>query len=125
MTQKQTLSKSETDAASAAPSQPPQGAQQQVQTTASDETKAVQSTVQFHFPKWPTSVRGPLSTPAPVGMQPINAMRREQVAEIGYNQEAGEPGVTRTPDDTAAGPATADQLPTTAQKVLGRRKERL
>ncbi|HLZ57688.1 MAG TPA: hypothetical protein VKR06_12130 [Ktedonosporobacter sp.] len=119
MTQKQALPNTDSDVSTT---------QQQLQPSAADANKAVQPGVQPRYPQWPTSVRGPLSTPPPVGMKPINARRREQVAEIGYNQETGEPGVERAPEEIVAGPATADQAPTTpqtAQKALGRRKQRL
>jgi hypothetical protein len=64
------------------------------------------------YPAWPSSQPGPRSTPPPPGMKPINALRREQVEEIGYNQETGEPGVERTPAATG-------------QQMLGKRKKRL
>jgi len=77
------------------------------------ENQAVQEQVQPNYPAWPTSKPGPRTTPSPIGMKPINAIRREQVAEIGYNQETGEPGI-------------ADRKPAaTGQQLLGKRKERL
>jgi hypothetical protein len=51
----------------------------------------VQAGVQPRYPTWPTSQRGPMTTPPPPGQRPINAQRSEQVAEVGYNQETGEP----------------------------------
>jgi len=48
------------------------------------ENQAVQEQVQPNYPAWPTSKPGPRTTPSPIGMKPINAIRREQVAEIGY-----------------------------------------
>jgi len=55
-------------------------------------------------------------------------MRSEQVAEVGYNQETGEPGtqspLRSLPDETLTGQTSFDQ-PETAQEVLRKRKERL
>jgi len=52
---------------------------------------AVQRGMQPHYPTWPTSKPGPMITAPPPGQRPINAQRSEQVAEVGYNQETGEP----------------------------------
>ena len=43
------------------------------------------------FPAWPTSRPGPWVTPPPPGMRSVNTLRPEQVTEVGYNQETGEP----------------------------------
>src|SRR5919109_565050 len=56
-----------------------------------ETTKAVQQSMQPRYPGWPTSKPGPLATQPPPGQRPINALRSEQVAEIGYNQVIGEP----------------------------------
>ena len=93
-----------------------------------DAHKAVQERMKPHYPEWPTSKRGPMSMPLPPGTRPINAMRSEQVAEVGYNQETGEPGtqspLRSLPDETLTGQTSFDQ-PETAQEVLRKRKERL
>ena len=93
-----------------------------------DAHKAVQERMKPHFPEWPTSKRGPMTTPNPPGTRPINAMRSEQVAEVGYNQETGEPStqspLRSLPDETLTGHTSFDQ-PETAQEVLRKRKERL
>ena len=93
-----------------------------------DANKAVQERMKPDFPEWPTSKRGPMSTPPPPGMRPINGMRSEQVAEVGYNQETGEPGIQSPmrsqPDETLTGHTSFDQAET-AQETLRKRKERL
>ena len=90
--------------------------------------RAVQERMQPRYPEWPTSQRGPMSTPPPPGTRPINPMRSEQVAEVGYNQETGEPGTQSPfrsmPDETVTGQTSFDQAET-AQEALGKRKERL
>jgi hypothetical protein len=40
--------------------------------------------------KWPTSRPGPQATPPPPGERPV-ATRTDQVVEIAYDQERGEP----------------------------------
>ena len=62
-----------------------------------DAHKAVQERMKPHFPEWPTSKRGPMTTPNPPGTRPINAL---------------------------TGQTSFDQ-PETAQEVLRKRKERL
>jgi hypothetical protein len=67
---------------------------QSVQDTLPDSSspnKTPQSGLHIQYPAWPTSKRGPRVTPVPAGARPINAARSEQVAEIGYNQSAGDP----------------------------------
>lgn len=59
----------------------------------------LQTDMQPRYPAWPTSMPGPMRTPPPPGTKPINAIRREQVAEVGYNQETGEPS-TQVPERT-------------------------
>ena len=55
-------------------------------------------------------------------------MRSEQVAEVGYNQETGEPGTQSPfrsmPDEALTGQTSFDQAET-AQEALRKRKERL
>ena len=47
------------------------------------------------LPHWPTSKPGPRVTEPPLGQQRIR-LRTEQVVEVGYDQERGVPGVSRT-----------------------------
>jgi hypothetical protein len=49
------------------------------------------TTVPPHYPIWPTSLPGPFRKQPPAHMRSINAIRSEQLAEIGYDQETGEP----------------------------------
>jgi hypothetical protein len=99
-----------------------------LQKGSSAANRAVQERMQPRYPEWPTSQRGPMSTPPPPGTRPINPMRSEQVAEVGYNQETGEPGTQglfgSTPDETLTGQTSSNQTET-AQEALGKRKERL
>ena len=64
------------------------------------------------LPKWPTSKPGPEVTEPPPGQKRVFT-RREQVAEIGYNQETGEPGVLASsrsvPDESQQGSLAPDQ----------------
>ena len=86
----------------------------------------VLANIQPSYPTWPTSVPGPLATPPPPGMRPINAIRPEQVVEVGYNQETGEPATQdphRSLPDASQGPMSFD-LPT-AQDAIRRGKVRL
>ncbi len=62
-----------------------------VQVIARPEQAAARPVVRIAFPEWPTSRRGPQSTPPPPGTHSMNPLRPEQLAEIGYNQETGEP----------------------------------
>jgi hypothetical protein len=79
------------------------------------------------WPTWPTSKPGPHSTPPAPGTRPINKLRPEQFAEIGYNQQTGESAtqdpLRSLPDEHTTGPTGFDQP--TAQDVLGKRKQRL
>ncbi|TMC18689.1 MAG: hypothetical protein E6J34_16475 [Chloroflexi bacterium] len=43
------------------------------------------------YPSWPTSHPGPLVVQPGVGERPVNELRPEQMMEVGYNQETGEP----------------------------------
>jgi hypothetical protein len=94
----------------------------------SDANKTVQESIKPQYPNWPTSKPGPHAMLPPPGMRSINAMRSEQVKELGYNQETGEPGVQSPlrslPDASMEGQTSFDQLET-AQESLKKRKERL
>lgn len=90
-------------------------------------TREVQQGMKPIYPQWPTSRRGPTSTTPPPGQHPINAIRAEQVVEVGYNQVTGEPSIqnpSRAFPDEAKGPAGTDQQET-AQDIMRRGKERL
>ena len=99
-----------------------------LQEGALDTNKTVQESMKPQYPNWPTSKPGPRSMLPPPGMRSINAMRSEQVKELGYNQETGEPGVQSPlrsqPDASMEGRTGFDQLET-AQESLKKRKERL
>ena len=93
-----------------------------------DTTQAVQESMKPQYPNWPTSRPGPLVTPPPPGMKSINAVRREQVAEVGYNQETGTPSTLSPersmPDESMKGRTGFDQLQT-AQEAIKKRKRRI
>lgn len=97
-----------------------------LQESGPEQQQAIQALPKF--PNWPTSIPGPRVTPPPPGMRAANAMRSEQVAEVGYNQESGEPGsqspLRSLPDESMKGRTSFDQQET-AQDVLKKRKERL
>jgi hypothetical protein len=80
------------------------------------------------YPSWPTSKPGPQSTLPVAGMHSINLFRPEQVAEIAYHQETGEPSVDSPqrsmPDASIHGSTSFDQ-PSNAHDLLGKRKQRL
>lgn len=81
-----------------------------------------------HYPAWPTSKPGPQSTPPPPGMRPISAIRREQVVEVGYNQETGESGTQspfRSQPDARITEYPGFDQAETAQEALHRRKHRI
>jgi hypothetical protein len=67
---------------------------------------------QVHYPAWPTSKPGPRTTPPPAGAKPINAIRREQVTPVIYDQETGEPELP-------------EEVKVTGEQRLGKRKQRL
>ncbi len=109
------------------------------QNTSQSERQTVQSTVPIEkkvvrrikpcYPSWPTSEPGPLSTSPLVGTYSINPFRPEQMAEIAYNQEMGQPSVDDSSqhsvlDASVHGPTSFDQ-PKNAQDMLGKRKQRL
>ncbi len=91
-------------------------------------SKGLQEDVKPHYPSWPTSKPGPHSTLPPPGMRSMSTMRPEQVKELGYDQETGEPGtqspLRSMPDASTQGPTSIDQQET-AQESLKKRKERL
>lgn len=93
-----------------------QDEQRALQEGVPDTTKAVQQSMQPRYPNWPTSKPGPLATQPPPGQRSINALRSEQVAEIGYNQETGEPSTQHPlrsmPDPSLKGRTAFDQLET-------------
>ncbi len=104
-----------------------QDEQRAVQEGTPDVTREVQQGMKPIFPQWPTSKPGPHATPPPPGQRPINALRSEQMVEVGYNQVTGEPSTQdplRAFPDESKGPAGSDQQ-VTAQDVLRRGKERL
>ncbi|GHO93703.1 hypothetical protein KSF_037510 [Reticulibacter mediterranei] len=92
----------------------------EAKTATQDTTQAVaqpapDTTVEsyrVHYPAWPTSKPGPRTTPPPAGTKPINAIRREQVTPVIYDQETGEPVL---PEETKV----------TGEQRLGKRKQRL
>ena len=86
-------------------------AQTALQPTQGETSQAVES-FQVSWPEWPTSKRGPRTTPAPVGTQAINPIRREQVTPVAYNQETGES-------------LQPEEAKTTGEQMLGKRKQRL
>ena len=102
------------------------GAAQQTSVQAKEQTTVQRMTP--HYPAWPSSKPGPQTTPVPPGMRPISAIRREQVAEAGYNQETGEPSTQSPfrsqPDARITEHPSFDQAET-AQEALHRRKHRI
>jgi hypothetical protein len=91
---------------------------------------AMQQGMKPHYPNWPTSKRGPMATQPPAGMRPAYPLRSEQMVEVGYNQETGEPSVqdaTRSiPDASMQGRTSFDQLETApAPEGPRRHKDRL
>ncbi len=84
-----------------------------LQEGSSNASGAVQERMQPRYPEWPTSKRGPMSTPSPPGTRPINAMRSEQVGPF-----------RSMPDEALTGQTSFDQAET-AQEALRKRKERL
>ncbi len=104
-----------------------QDEQRALQEGTTNVTREVQQGMKSIYPQWPTFKPGPRITPPPPGQRPINAIRAEQVVEVGYNQVTGEPSThdpLRAFPDEAKGPAGTDQQET-AQDVLHRGKERL
>ena len=77
-----------------------------------------------HWP-WPTSKPGPFAVPPPPGQAPMPT-RTDQMVEIEYNQETGEPGTYDPrrwyPDDTT-GPPGFDQQET-VQDVVRKQEQR-
>ncbi|GAC1424950.1 MAG: hypothetical protein NVS4B1_02110 [Ktedonobacteraceae bacterium] len=104
-----------------------QGEQRVVQEETPNVTREVQQGMKPVYLPWPTSKRGPQITTPPLGQRSINALRAEQVVEVGYNQVTGEPGTqdpSRAFPDEAKGPTGTDQQET-AQDIMRRGKERL
>lgn len=94
------------------------------------EKREVQEEEQNKVPQphysWPTSKPGPFETPPPPG-QRIMPSRTDQVIEVEYNQETGEPS-TGDPrkwnaDETTTGPVGFDQLET-AQEIERKRERK-
>jgi hypothetical protein len=91
----------------------------------SSEQKVVQKRIEPRYPNWPTSKRGPLSTPPLAGMHSINPFRPEQVTQIDQtDQQSVESLQYSAPDASSHGPTSLDQQKT-AQDTLGKRKQRL
>jgi hypothetical protein len=91
-------------------------------------SKGLQGSVKPHYPSWPTSKPGPHSTLPPLGMRSMSAMRPEQVKELGYEPEVGEPdtqGPQRPMPDVSPEDRTNSDQHETAQESLKKRKERL
>ena len=78
-----------------------------------------------HF-AWPTSKPGPREKQPPPGQKPMPG-RTEQMVEVGYNQETGEPitdsPLRSMPDASATGKTGFDQLET-AQDAMRKRKRK-
>jgi len=110
-----------------APVEASEGPIQVVKSSGSAEVPA-KSALRVVFPEWPTSKRGPQSTPPPPGMSSINPLRPEQLAEVGYNQETGEPETespARTHPDQNQGTLSFDNSETAQDVVRKHKKERL
>lgn len=73
-----------------------------LQEQAPDSDKVLTESVKAIYPAWPSSRPGPRSTPPLAGMKPVNPLRREQVAEVAYNQETGEPESRPTSEEKAS-----------------------
>jgi len=92
-----------------------QDEQRALQEGAPDMTREVQQGMKPIYPQWPTSIRGPQVTTPPPGQRPINAIRAEQVVEVGYNQVTGEPSIQ---DPVRAFPTSPkDQQVLTSKKL--------
>lgn len=100
---------------------------QELPKTAASEISVVGRTVP-RYPSWPTSKPGPQSTLPVAGMHSINPFRPEQVAEIAYHQETGEPSANssqRSVSDASIHGSTSFDQPRNAHDILGKRKQRL
>jgi len=100
---------------------------QELPKTAASEISGVGRIVP-RYPSWPTSKPGPQSTLPVAGMHSINPFRPEQVAEIAYYQETGEPSVDcpqRSVPDASIHGSTSFDRPRNAHDMLGKRKQRL
>ncbi len=82
--------------------------------------KAVRDGMSPRYPNWPTSRPGPLASQPGVGQRPVNALRREQMMETGYNQETGTPREQNPerywPDEDLKGRTGFDQLGTAQEQ---------
>jgi hypothetical protein len=91
-----------------------------------DQEKQLQKPSDIPRFSWPTSRPGPYATEPPPGQSPVPG-RTEQVVEVGYNQETGEPGdahpLRSQPDASLAGSTSFDQQET-APRFLKRRKKK-
>ena len=92
------------------------------------EQQPLQVQVKGSFPyfNWPTSKPGPQAMPPPPGQKPMPG-RTDQVVEIGYNQETGNPStdspLRSLPDESLKG-TTAFDREETAQETLKKRKRK-
>jgi hypothetical protein len=105
-----------------------QSEQQALQQIVPSEKSAVQKRIEPRYPSWPTSRPGPQSTSPLAGMSSVNPLRPEQVAEIAYNQEKGQPSVDSSQHsvaDASIHGSTSSDSPKNAQDALGKRKQRL
>jgi hypothetical protein len=82
--------------------------------------KTVQGSMTPRYPNWPTSRPGPLASQPGVGQRSINAQRREQMVEVGYDQETGTPREQDPerywPDEDLKGRTGFDQLGTAQEQ---------
>ncbi len=82
--------------------------------------KAVRESMPPQYPNWPTSRPGPLASQPGAEQRPINAQRREQMMEMGYNQETGTPREQNPerywPDEDLKGRTGFDQLGTAQEQ---------
>ncbi len=92
-----------------------------LQQTAPMESRVI-ARMEPRYPSWPTSKRGPQVTLPPVGMHPANVFRPEQVVEIDYNQQTGEPLAERSLRSIPG--STSLNQPINAQDALAKRKLR-
>ena len=78
------------------------------------------------LPSWPTSKPGPTTTEPPPGMRRMH-LRTEQVVEVGYDQERGEPSIlspARTLPDQSLKEKTSFDQSETAQEAERRRERK-
>lgn len=86
---------------------------QQQAVTTTQQQAVTPNVVKPHYPKWPTSQRGPQVSEPPPG-QVRMPKRTDQVIEVGYNQEIGMPSVLSPersdPDASQRGFLTHEEL---------------